>query len=142
MAIKNTKRLSLLAVVAVMMIFFLSPGIACAATAKVSSVNATFVTEQVKPAKHSNSRSKMSLTPMLRQRIQGIRQRRNRDIQAILQPSQIKELKHNLRSGDRLDLAIKKLNITPDQQYMIESTMRIADIKIKALLSKYSLQMG
>lgn len=140
MAIKNTKCLSLFA--AVMAIFLLLPGIAWAAPTKVSSVNDTFFTQPVKLVNHSNSPKGMSLTPMLRQQIQGIRQRRNRDIQAILKPSQIQELKHNLRSGDRLDIAIKKLNITPDQQYMIESTMRIADIKIRALLSKYSLQMG
>ena len=140
MAIKNTKCLSLFA--AVMAIFLLLPGIAWAAPTKVSSVNDTFFTQPVKLVNHSNSPKGMSLTPMLRQQIQGIRQRRNRDIQAILKPSQIQELKHNLRSGDRLDIAIKKLNITPDQQYMIESTVRIADIKIRALLSKYSLQMG
>ena len=140
MAIKKTKCLSLLA--AVMAILLMLPGIAWAESAKISSANDTFLAQPVESVNQSDSHSRMSLTPMLRQQIQGIRQRRNRDIQAILEPSQIQELKHNLRSGDRLDIAIRKLNITPDQQYMIESTMRIADIKIRALLSKYSLKMG
>ncbi len=140
MAIKNTKRLSLFA--AVMAIFLLLPGIAWAAPTKVSAINATYLTQPSKSVNYSNYRSGMSLTPMLRQQIQGIRQRRNRDIQAILDSSQIQQLKHNLRSGDRLDVAIKKLNVTPDQQYMIESMMRISELKIKALLSKHSLEMG
>lgn len=140
MAIKKTKCLSLLA--AVMVTFLLLPGIAWGAPAKVSSVNATFFTQPVGTVNYSSSPKGMSLTPMIRQQIQGIRQRRNRDIQTVLKPSQIQELKHNLRSGDRLDMAINKLNITPDQQYMIESMMRISELKIKALLSKHSLEMG
>lgn len=140
MAIKKTNCLSLFA--AVMAILLMLPGIAWAAPAKISSANDTFLTQPVESVNQSDSHSRMSLTPMLRQQIQGIRQRRNRDIQTVLEPSQIQELKHNLRSGDRLDMAIKKLNITPDQQYMIESMMRIADIKIRALLSKHSLGMG
>ena len=140
MAIKNTKHLSLLA--AILAIFLLLPGIAWAAPTKVTSINATFLVQPIKSVNYSNSHSEMSLTPMLRQQLQGIRQRRNRDIQAVLNPSQLQQLKHNLRSGDYLDMAIKKLNLTPDQQDMIESMMRIADLKIKALLSKHSLQMG
>ena len=140
MAIKNTKYLSLLA--AILAIFLLLPGIAWASPNKVSSINATFLTQPVKSLNYSNSHSEMNLTPMLRQRLQGIRQRRNRDIRAVLNPSQLQQLKHNLRSGDYLDIAIQKLNLTPDQKDMIESMMRIADLKIKALLSKHSLQMG
>lgn len=142
MAIKNTKYLSLLAAILAIFLLFLPGEIAWAVPTKTSSTNATFLTQPSKSVNYSNFHSEMSLTPMLRQQIQGIRQRRNRDIQAVLNPSQIKQLKHNLRSGDRLDLAIKKLNITPDQQYMIESMMRIAELKVKKLLSKHSLQTG
>ena len=140
MAIKNTRYFSLLA--AIVAIFLLLPGIAWAAPTKVSSINATFLTQPVKSLNYSNYHSEMNLTPMLRQRLQGIRQRRNRDIRAVLDTSQLQQLKHNLRSGDYLDIAIKKLNLTPDQKDMIDSMMRIADLKIKALLSKHSLQMG
>ncbi|WP_235006729.1 hypothetical protein [Calothrix rhizosoleniae] len=84
--------------------------------------------------------SDIDLTPQFRQKLQGVRQRRNRDIQKVLSASEQTQLIHNLRAGDRLPQALDKLKLSPDRREMIKAIVKISELKTKAILSGYPLK--
>ncbi|WP_315791320.1 hypothetical protein [Fischerella sp. JS2] len=86
--------------------------------------------------------SEINFTPQVRQQLQAVRQRRNREIQKVLDSSQLTEFTRNLRSGDNFHQALDKLNLQGDQKEMVEAIMKISDLKTKAILSRYSHQTG
>ncbi|MDM9380875.1 hypothetical protein QUB80_09185 [Chlorogloeopsis sp. ULAP01] len=132
MAIKLTKLLSVLAIVLVY-IFFPSE-LAWAEIAKFST-NSTVIFAQI-----ANSSPQMELTPQMRQRLQAVRQRRNREIMKVLDFSQINQLNQNLRTGDNFAQALAKLELQGEQKELVEAIAKISDLKIKNILSRYSLQ--
>lgn len=83
--------------------------------------------------------SDMDLTPLQRQRLQAVLQRRNKEIQAVLDISQRDELRHQLKSGDNLNEALAALELQPEQQHLIKAIEQLTSLKLRALLSKYSL---
>jgi hypothetical protein len=83
--------------------------------------------------------SDIELTPQFRQQLQGVRQRRNREIQKVLSGAQLTQLKQNLQAGDRLTPALDKLQLESDQRDMIKAIVKISDLKAKTILSRYSL---
>jgi hypothetical protein len=80
--------------------------------------------------------TEINLTPQQRQQIQGIRQGRNRNIGFVLDSSQKAELLHNLRLGDNLEKAVDKIELQPEQREMVTAIQRLADLKIKAVISR------
>ncbi|MEM7716810.1 MAG: hypothetical protein AAF349_25195, partial [Cyanobacteria bacterium P01_A01_bin.68] len=86
-----------------------------------------------------NSYSATELTPQISQQLQGIRHRRSREIKAVLTSSQLIELEHSLRYGDTLNQAIEKLDLQSAQRELIQAIVQLADLKMKAVLSKSSL---
>lgn len=89
-------------------------------------------------AQSNGTLSNIDLTPQFRQQLQGVRQRRNLEIQKVLSVSQIEQLRQNLRAGERLTQALDKLQLKSDQQEMINAIMKISDLKTKTILSRYS----
>ncbi len=87
----------------------------------------------------AKSSLEVNLTPQVRQQLQAVRQRRNREIQKVLNSSQLTELTHNLRSGDDFHQALDKLTLQGDQKEMVEAIVKIFDLKTKAILSRFSL---
>jgi hypothetical protein len=134
MTIKFTKFLSVLTIV-IAFIFFL-PGIVLAAPAKLDTISTAIVAQTAK------SFSETDFTPQVRQQLQAVRQRRNREIQKVLDSSQVAQFTHNLRSGNNFHQALEKLHLQGDQKEMVEAIVKICDLKIKAILSRYSLQAG
>jgi hypothetical protein len=132
MAIKLTKLLSVLAIILVH--FFFLPELAWAEIVKFNT-NSTVIVAQI-----ANSSPQMELTPQMRQQLQAVRQRRNREIMKVLDSSQITQLNQNLRTGDNFAQALAKLELQGEQKELVETIAKISDLKIKRILSRYSLQ--
>ncbi|KOP27151.1 hypothetical protein AMR41_07325 [Hapalosiphon sp. MRB220] len=131
MTLKFTKFLCVFSII--FPLFVLSP-----TTVLASSVN-FHTNSAVTVAITAKSSSEVNLTPQVRQQLQAVRQRRNREIQKVLDSSQLTELTHNLRSGDDFHQALNKLNLQGDQKEMVEAIVKICNLKTKAILSRFSL---
>ncbi|QLE55884.1 hypothetical protein [Nostoc sp. TCL26-01] len=130
MAINFPKWLSVIA--AILALILLMPETALAAPFTFPAPAANLVT-------HYPAISDLDLTPLQRQRLQAVLQRRNKEIQAVLEPSQIAELKNQLHSGNSFNQALIKLDLQPEQQHLIKAIEQLTSLKMKALLSRYSL---
>lgn len=81
----------------------------------------------------------LDLTPLQRQRLQAVLQRRNKEIQTVLDISQRDELRHRLHSGDSLNEALTSLELQPEQEHLIKAIEQLTSLKLRALLSRYSI---
>jgi len=123
MIIRFTKFLSILANIFLLILFI--PAIALALPDKINT-NSSLIVAQV-----SNSYSEIDLTPLQRQRLQAVRQRRNREIQAVLNLSQRTQLAKELHKHNDLNQALEKLNLQPAQQEMIQAILHLTNLKLK-----------
>ncbi|MGJ5675406.1 MAG: hypothetical protein ACR9NN_17630 [Nostochopsis sp.] len=130
MTLKFTKFLCNLSIIFLLIV--LSP-----TTALASSVNFN-TNSAVTIAVTAKSSLEVNLTPQIRQQLQAVRQRRNREIQKVLDSSQLAELTHDLRSSDDFYQALDKLNLQGDQKEMVEAILKISDLKTKAIFSRFS----
>ncbi|MFN6558559.1 MAG: hypothetical protein RMY28_001975 [Nostoc sp. ChiSLP01] len=140
MAIHLKKRLFVLANILAFILFM--PGIALAAPLQMNTNFSIIVPKTSKAASDSTSISEINLTPQQRQQLQGIRQRRNKEIQAVLNSSQRAQLARNLRAGNDINQALKKLNLQPEQQELVDAILKFTNLKMKAVLSRYSLKVN
>ena len=90
-------------------------------------------------AQESRTFSEYDLTPQFRQKLQGVRQRRNRDIIKLLTSSERNQLIRNLRAGNRLPQALDKLQLSSDKREMIQAIVKISELKTKSILSDYPI---
>ena len=127
-----TKFPRLLVFVMILAFILCFPKITIAAPA-IFDVNSTAIIAQ-----SNGTFSDIDLTPQFRQQLQGVRQRRNLEIQKVLSISQLEQLRQNLRAGERLTQALDKLQLKSDQREMIKAIVKISDLKTKAILSRYS----
>jgi hypothetical protein len=139
MAINTPKwRLPLFAIILV--VFLLMPGIASAAPFGFNYPAAKAI---IDPAGHIvtdyPNLSELDLTPMQRQQLQGMLQRRNKEMAEVLTSSQRTELQHQLHSGHSLLQALLKLDLQPEQEHLIKAIEQFTNLKIKAALTRYSL---
>ncbi|MCM0591007.1 MAG: hypothetical protein HEQ35_18880 [Gloeotrichia echinulata IR180] len=129
-----TKRLTILATI--LAVIFFIPGIALAAPTQFEAINTTII------ATATTSDTEIDLTPQERQQMQAVRQRRNREILAILDSSQRAQLAHNLRHGNNLNQALEKLNLQAEQQDLLKAIMQLTNLKLKAIVSRRLLPVG
>ncbi len=139
MAIYLTKRLSMFANILAFVLFM--PGIALAAPVQINTTFGVIFAQSTKTASYSTS-SEISLTPLQRQELQAVRQRRNREIAAVLNSSQRAQLNHNLRAGNNIKQALEKLNLQPEQQDLVKAIVQFTNLKMKAISSKHLLKIG
>ncbi len=139
MAIYLTKRLSVFANILALVLFM--PGIALAAPVQINTTFGVIFAQTTKTASYSTS-SEIDLTPLQRQELQAVRQRRNREIEAVLNSSQRAQLTHNLRAGNNLNQALEILNLQPEQQELVKAIMQFTNLKIKAISSRHLLKIG
>ncbi|WP_138499416.1 hypothetical protein [Nostoc sp. PA-18-2419] len=140
MAIHFTKRLFVLT--NILALIFFMPGIALAVPIKINTYTDIIVAQTTKTASDSTSFSDINLTPQQSQQLQAVRHRRNKEIQAVLNSSQRVQLAHNLHAGNNINQALKTLNLQPEQQELVEAILKFTNLKMKAILSRYSLQVG
>ncbi|MEH2210046.1 hypothetical protein [Nostoc sp.] len=138
MAIYLTKRLSVLANILALVLFM--PGIAVAAPVQINTTSGIIFAQTTKTASYSTS-SEINLTPLQRQELQAVRQRRNREIAAVLNSSQRAQLNHNLRAGNNINQALEKLNLQPEQQDLVKAIVQFTNLKMKAVSSRHLLKI-
>lgn len=138
MAIHLTKRLSVFAAILALVLFM--PGIALAAPVQLHTTSGVIFTQTTKTASYSTS-SEINLTPLQSQQLQAVRQRRNREIEAVLNTSQRAQLTHNLRAGNNINKALEKLNLKPEQQELVKAIVQFTNLKMKAVSSRHSLKI-
>lgn len=136
MAIHLTKRLSVFA--AILALVLSMPGIALAAPVQQLTTSGVLFAQITKTTSYSTS-SEINLTPLQRQELQAVRQRRNREIEAVLNTSQRAQLNHNLRAGNNMNQALEKLHLQPEQQDVVKAIMQFTNLKVKAISSRHSL---
>ncbi|QMS89985.1 hypothetical protein HUN01_21210 [Nostoc edaphicum CCNP1411] len=139
MAIYLIKRLSVLANILALVLFM--PGIALAAPVQINTTFGVIFAQTTKTASYSTS-SEIDLTPLQRQEIQAVRQRRNREIEAVLNSSQRAQLNHNLRAGNNLNQALEKLNLQLEQQELVKAIVQFTNLKMKVISSRHWLKIG
>ncbi|MBD2606038.1 hypothetical protein H6G81_16270 [Scytonema hofmannii FACHB-248] len=119
------------ALISILAAVFLLPFIASAAPAKVDFSKSAIVSQV------PNSSFQINLTPQQRQQLQAVRQRRNRDIQAMLDSSQRVKLAKNLHAGNSLNQALESLDLQADQQEMLKAIVKISNLKMKAISGRF-----
>lgn len=134
MAIHLTKRLSVFA--AILSIVLSMPGIALAVP-----VTSNVIFAQITKTASYSSSSEINLTPLQSQELQAVRQRRNREIEAVLNTSQRAQLNHNLRAGNNMNQALQKLSLKPEQQEFVKAIVQYTNLKMKAISSRHSLKI-
>ncbi|MEH2023598.1 hypothetical protein [Nostoc sp.] len=139
MAIYLTKLLSVFANILALVLFM--PGIALAAPVQINTTSGVIFAQTSKTASYSTS-SEINLTPLQRQEFQAVRQRRNREIEAVLNSSQRDQLNHNLRAGNNIKQALEKLNLQPEQQDLVKAIVQFTNLKMKAISSRHLLKIG
>ncbi|MEH2170241.1 MAG: hypothetical protein V7K41_27050 [Nostoc sp.] len=139
MAIYLTKRLFMFANILALVLFM--PGIALAAPVQINTTYGVIFAQSTKTQSYSTS-SDISLTPLQRQELQAVRQRRNREIAAVLNSSQRDQLNHNLRAGNNIKQALEKLNLQPEQQDLVKAIVQFTNLKMKVISSKHLLKIG
>ncbi|MEH2236959.1 hypothetical protein [Nostoc sp.] len=138
MAIHLTKRLFVFAGILALVLFM--PGIALAAPVQLHTTSGVIFAQTTKTASYSTS-SEINLTPLQSQQLQAVRQRRNREIEAVLNTSQRAQLTHNLRAGNNINQALQKLNLQPEQQELVKAIVQFTNLKMKAVSSRHSLKI-
>jgi DNA-binding CsgD family transcriptional regulator len=78
-------------------------------------------------------------TPQERQALQAMRQRRNKEIAAILDLSQRDLLAHKLHNGNNIDQALEALNLSYEQRELVNSINAFTNLKLKGIFSHHSL---
>ncbi|MBN3958992.1 hypothetical protein [Nostoc sp. NMS8] len=139
MAIYLTKWLSVFANILALVLFM--PGIAFAAPVQINTTSDIIFAQTTKTASYSTS-SEINLTPLQRQELQAVRQRRNREIEAVLTSFQRAQLTHNLRAGNNIKQALEKINLQPDQQNLVKAIVQFTNLKMKAISSRHLLKIG
>jgi hypothetical protein len=140
MMIKLTKRLFVLLLVVAFT--FLFPGIT------VVSANNFFASPQVIFTSFSKDTSDIiafsvdDLTPQERQKLQAVRQRRNKEILAVLDSSQRTQLAHELHIGSNLNQALESLDLNSEQQDLINAVIEFTNLKLKGIFSRHALLDG
>jgi predicted transglutaminase-like cysteine proteinase len=129
MAINWIKRVFVLATI--LAVVLLLPGIASAAPTKLDFSKSANISQA------PNSSSETNLTPQHRQQLQAVRQRRNRDIKAMLDSSQRAKVAKSLHAGNSFNQALESLDLQPDQQEMLKAIVQISNLKIKAISARF-----
>ncbi|MBE9233980.1 hypothetical protein IQ231_20505 [Cuspidothrix issatschenkoi LEGE 03284] len=106
---------------------------------EVPVASANHVFNKSSDIEDSISLSENDLTPQEHQALQGIRQRRNREIAAILDLSQRNQLINKLHNGNNLDQSLETLNLTSQQRELINSITTLTNLKLKGIFSRHSL---
>ncbi|MBE9082972.1 hypothetical protein IQ278_12695 [Tolypothrix sp. LEGE 11397] len=107
------------------LLILLLPGIAIALPQKINTQPNLMIAQA--PKSYSDS----DLTPLQKQRLQAIRQRRNKEIYAVLNSSQRAKLAEELHRGTDFNQALDKLNLKPEQKEMIQAILHFTNLKMK-----------
>jgi Spy/CpxP family protein refolding chaperone len=137
MIIKLKKRLFTLLLV-VYVAFFL-PEITVASANNFSNSSQVIFTSHSEDTKDTITFSEGDLTPQERQKLQAVRQRRNKEIIAVLNSAQRKQIAHYLHTDNDLNHALEALDLTSEQQELINAVIGFTNLKLKGIFSNHAL---
>ncbi|MHC5595409.1 MAG: hypothetical protein ACYTXC_05485 [Nostoc sp.] len=75
------------------------------------------------------------LTKQQRLQIQEARRQRDKDIEALLNPSQATKFKAALQSRQRIRIVLKSLGLNPEQHKHVKSILQTYNLRVKKILS-------
>ncbi|MEH1971595.1 hypothetical protein [Nostoc sp.] len=128
MSINSTKHLSIFSTIFAFTAIL--HGIVLAAPGPNSTTTPVLKT-QISPTSHQP----IKLTKQQRLQIQVARQQRDKDIEALLNPSQAAKFKASLQSRQRIRIVLKTLDLNKDQQQQVQSILQIYNLQVKKILS-------
>ncbi|MBE9054652.1 hypothetical protein [Sphaerospermopsis sp. LEGE 08334] len=137
MNIQLTKRL--LALVLVVFLALLLPEITIASADSSSSSSQVIFTAFSENTQHTINISENDLTPQERQKLQAVRQRRNKEILVVLDVEQQKQLAYHLHHGSNFNEAIKAVNLSSEQRDLINAIMDFTNLKLQGIFSHHAL---
>ncbi|MEH2086465.1 hypothetical protein [Nostoc sp.] len=83
----------------------------------------------------AGSHQPIKLTQQQRLQIQVARQQRDKDIEALLNPSQDTKFKAALQSRQRIRIVLKSLDLNQDQQKQVQSILQAYNLQVKKILA-------
>ncbi|MBN3880912.1 MULTISPECIES: hypothetical protein [unclassified Nostoc] len=86
------------------------------------------------------SHQPIKLTQQQRLQIQVARQQRDKDIEALLNPSQDTKFKAALQSRQRIRIVLKSLDLNQDQQKQVQSILQAYNLQVKKILASQASQ--
>ncbi|MBN3899720.1 MAG: hypothetical protein V7L14_02065 [Nostoc sp.] len=101
------------------------------ATPAPNSATTPVLKTQISPVSHQ----KTKLTNQQRLQIQVARQQRDKDIEALLNPSQDAKFKAALQSRQRVRTVLTSLDLNQDQQKQVQSILQTYSLQVKKILS-------
>ncbi|MEH1785449.1 hypothetical protein [Nostoc sp.] len=128
MSINSIKRLSVFSIIFAFATILNGVVLAVPAT---NSATTTVLKTQTSAA----SRQPIKLTKQQRLQIQLARQQRDKDIQALLNPSQATKFKAALQSRQRIRIVLKSLDLNQEQQKQVQSILQTYNLQVKKILS-------
>ncbi|MBD2512000.1 hypothetical protein H6G91_33030 [Nostoc muscorum FACHB-395] len=133
MSINSIKRLSVFSTIFAFATIL--HGVVLAAPVPTSST-IKGLTTQNSPTAHQ----KLNITKQQRLQIQLARQQRDKDIEALLNPSQATKFKAALQSRQRIRIVLKSLDLNQDQQKQVQSILQTYNQQVKQILSSQASQ--
>ncbi|MFN6461481.1 MAG: hypothetical protein RMZ41_006485 [Nostoc sp. DedVER02] len=134
MSINSIKRLSVFS--AIFAFATILHGVVLAAPVPTSPTTQPASTTQNSPTAHQ----KIKLTSQQRQQIEVARQQRDKDIEALLNPSQDTKFKAALQSRQRIRMVLKTLDLNQAQQKQVQSILQTYNQQVKQILSSQASQ--
>ncbi len=92
-------------------------------------------TPALKTQTSAASHQPIKLTQQQRLQIQIARQQRDKDIEALLNPSQDTKFKAALQSRQRIRIVLKSLDLNQDQQKQVQSILQTYNLQVKKILA-------
>ena len=81
------------------------------------------------------SEQQIKLTKQQRLQIKEARQQRDKDIEALLNPSQATKFKATLQSRQRIRIVLKSLGLNQEQHKHVKSILQTYNLRVKKILS-------
>ncbi|OYD87488.1 hypothetical protein CDG77_29075 [Nostoc sp. 'Peltigera membranacea cyanobiont' 213] len=134
MSINSIKRLSVFSTIFAFATIL--HGVVLAAPVPTSPATQPALTTQNSPPAHQ----KINITKQQRLQIQLARQQRDKDIEALLNPSQDTKFKAALQSRQRIRIVLKSLDLNQAQQKQVQSILQTYNQQVKQILSSQASQ--
>ena len=126
MTLKFTKQFLTLLLVIFLTCFF--PGVRLASAQSINS-SQLIITVPTEYTQNSVGFSEYDLTPQERQKLQALRQSRNKDILSVLDSQQRQKLAYYLHHGRKFHEAIEGLELSSEQQNLINAVIDFTNLK-------------
>ncbi|WP_353932827.1 hypothetical protein WJM97_09650 [Okeanomitos corallinicola TIOX110] len=133
---------SLFALFLVTCLVFLSPVIKVVSANNESNSPQVIFTSTRENTTDTINISVGDLTPQERQKMQAVRQRRNKEIVAVLDDSQLHNFGHYLHRGKDLNQALEELELSSEQRNLINAIIDFTNLKLQGIFDDHVLLDG